>query len=123
VRAWSRALGFRVGGKIMRRQAELGQRVKAGRCWRSLTRRTTSWRPMPRVRRSAAAQTNRDLAAADFKRFEALKDQNFISGAELERRQTALKAAQAQLEQAQAQLAAQGNQAATPIWWPTCQAW
>jgi RND family efflux transporter MFP subunit len=40
-----------------------------------------------------------------------LRDQNFISGAELERRDTALKAAQAQLEQAQAQLNSQGNQA------------
>ena len=41
----------------------------------------------------------------------ALRDQNFISGAELERRETTLKAAQAQLDQAQAQLASQGNQA------------
>jgi RND family efflux transporter MFP subunit len=40
-----------------------------------------------------------------------LREQNFISGAELERRESAQKAAQAQLEQAQAQLAAQGNQA------------
>ena len=40
-----------------------------------------------------------------------LRDQNFISGAELERRETTLKAAQAQLDQAQAQLASQGNQA------------
>ena len=31
----------------------------------------------------ASATTQRDLAAADFKRFQALKDQNFISGAEL----------------------------------------
>jgi multidrug efflux system membrane fusion protein len=59
----------------------------------------------------AAASTNRDLAAADFKRYQALREQNFISGAELERRETTLKAAQAQLEQAQAQLASQGNQA------------
>jgi multidrug efflux system membrane fusion protein len=59
----------------------------------------------------AAALTNRDLAAADFKRYKALRDQNFISGAELERRETTLKAAQAQLDQAQAQLASQGNQA------------
>jgi RND family efflux transporter MFP subunit len=59
----------------------------------------------------AAAQTNRDLAAADYKRYKDLKDQNFISGAELERRDAALKAAQAQLEQAQAQLSSQGNQA------------
>jgi RND family efflux transporter MFP subunit len=50
------------------------------------------------------------LAAADFKRFAALKDQNFISGAELERRETTLKAAQAQLASAQAQSAAQSNQ-------------
>jgi RND family efflux transporter MFP subunit len=52
------------------------------------------------------------LAAADFKRFKDLRDQNFISAAELERRDVALKAAQSQLDQAQAQLAAQGNQSA-----------
>ena len=59
----------------------------------------------------AAAITNRDLAAADFKRFKELREQNFISGAELERREASLKAAQAQLDQAQAQLSGQGNQA------------
>jgi RND family efflux transporter MFP subunit len=59
----------------------------------------------------AAAATNRDLAAADYKRYVTLREQNFISGAELARRETTLKAAQAQLEQAQAQLASQGNQA------------
>ena len=57
-----------------------------------------------------AAATSRDLAAADFKRFQALKDQNFISGAELERRESNLKAAQAQFEQTRAQAAVQGNQ-------------
>ena len=57
-----------------------------------------------------SATTQRDLAAADLTRYRALKDQNFISGAELERREATLKAAQATLEQAQAQLAGQGNQ-------------
>ena len=38
-----------------------------------------------------------------------------------ERRQTTLKAAQAQLEQAQ--LALQGNQAGYARWWPMCRAW
>jgi multidrug efflux system membrane fusion protein len=56
--------------------------------------------------------TNRDLAAADFKRYKELRDQNFISGAELERRDAALKAAQAQLDQARRTGSAQGNQAA-----------
>lgn len=104
-------LGFRVGGKIVRRQAELGQRVKAGQVLAQLDAQDYRLAADAARAQVAAAQTNRDLAAADFKRFQALKDQNFISGAELERRDTTLKAAQAQLEQAQAQLASQGNQA------------
>lgn len=105
-------LGFRVGGKIVRRQAEAGQRVKVGQVLAELD--AQDYRLAADAARSqvAAAQTNRDLAAADLKRFAALKDQNFISGAELERRETAFKAAQAQLEQAQSQASAQGNQAA-----------
>lgn len=103
-------LGFRVPGKIVRRQAEVGQRVRAGQLLAELDPRDYQLAADAARAQVAAAQTNRDLAAADFKRFAALKEQNFISGAELERRDTALKAAQAQLEQAQAQLAAQGNQ-------------
>ena len=104
-------VGFRVGGKIIRRNAELGQHVKAGQVLAQIDAQDYKLAADAARAQTVAAQTNRDLAAADFKRFEALKAQNFISGAELERRQTALKAAQAQLEQAQAQLAAQGNQA------------
>ena len=59
----------------------------------------------------AAARTQRDLAAADFKRYAGLKEQNFISGAELERREASVKSAQATLDQTQSQLASQGNQA------------
>jgi membrane fusion protein, multidrug efflux system len=104
-------LGFRVGGKITRRQAELGQRVKAGQLLAQIDPQDFRLAADAARAQVAAAQTNRDLAAADYKRYAALKDQNFISGAELERRDSALKAAQAQLEQAQAQLSAQGNQA------------
>jgi len=105
-------LGFRVAGKIVKRQAELGQRVKAGQVLAQLDPRDYQLAADGARAQVAAAQTNRDLAAADFKRYAALKDQNFISGAELERRDTALKAAQAQLDQARSQLSAQGNQAA-----------
>ncbi len=104
-------LGFRVAGKILRRQAELGQVVKAGQVLAELDPQDYQLSADAARAQVAAAQTQRDLAAADFRRFAALKEQNFISGAELERRETTLKAAQAQLEQAQAQLAAQGNQA------------
>lgn len=105
-------LGFRVGGKIIRRQAELGQQVKAGAVLAQLDPQDYRLAADAARAQVAAAKTNRDLAAADFKRYQALREQNFISGAELERRETSLKAAQAQLDQAQAQLAAQGNQAA-----------
>jgi multidrug efflux system membrane fusion protein len=104
-------LGFRVAGKIVKRQAELGQRVKAGQVLAQLDPRDYQLAADAARAQLAAATTNRDLAAADFKRFTALKEQNFISGAELERRETTLKSAQAQLDQARAQLASQGNQA------------
>jgi membrane fusion protein, multidrug efflux system len=104
-------LGFRVAGKIVRRQAELGQRVKAGQVLAQLDPQDYKLAADAARAQVAAASTNLDLAAADFKRYSVLKDQNFISGAELERRETALKAAQAQLDQAKAQLASQGNQA------------
>lgn len=104
-------LGFRVPGKIVRRQAELGQRVKAGQVLAQLDPQDYQLAAHAAQAQVAAASTNRDLAAADFKRYAALRDQNFISGAELERRETTLRAAQAQLDQAKAQLASQGNQA------------
>ena len=104
-------LGFRVAGKIIRRQAELGQRVKAGQVLAQLDAQDYQLAADAARAQLAAATTNRDLAAADFNRYKALKDQNFISGAELERRETTLKAAQAQWDQARAQLATQGNQA------------
>jgi multidrug efflux system membrane fusion protein len=104
-------LGFRVGGKITQRQAELGQHVKAGAVLAQLDPQDYRLAADAARAQVAAASTNRDLAAADYKRYVTLREQNFISGAELERRETALKAAQAQLEQAQAQLASQGNQA------------
>lgn len=104
-------LGFRVAGKIVQRQAELGQRVKAGDVLAQLDPRDYQLAADSARAQLASATTQRDLAAADYKRYQTLKDQNFISGAELERRDATLKAAQATLDQARAQLSSQGNQA------------
>ena len=104
-------LGFRVGGKIIKRQAELGQRVEAGQVLAQLDPQDYKLAADAARAQMRAAGTNRDLAAADYKRYKELKEQNFISGAELERRDATFKAAQAQYEQAQSQLAVQGNQA------------
>lgn len=104
-------LGFRVGGKMIRRYVELGQSVKAGQVLAQLDPQDYKLAVDGVRAQAAAALTNRDVLAADYKRYQDLKDQNFISGAELERREAALKAAQAQLTQANAQLAIQSNQA------------
>ena len=104
-------LSFRVGGKIIKRQAELGQRVTAGQVLAQLDPQDYKLAADAARAQLQVAATNRDLAAADYKRYAALKEQNFISGAELERRESVLKAAQAQVHQAQSQLAVQGNQA------------
>ena len=105
-------LGLRVAGKITQRTVEVGQRVKAGQVLARLDPRDYQLATDAGRAQVVAATTQRDLAAADLARYKALKDQNFISGAELERREATLKAAQAALDQAQAQLAGQGNQAA-----------
>jgi RND family efflux transporter MFP subunit len=104
-------LGFRVGGKLVQRPAELGQRVAAGQLLALVDAQDFQLAAQAAQAQVGAAQSQRDLAAAEFKRFEALKAQNFISGAELERREASLKAADAALNQAKAQAQAQGNQA------------
>ncbi len=104
-------LGFRVAGKLLRRPAELGQRVRAGQVLAELDPQDYRLAAAAAQTQVVAARTSRDLAAADLKRYQILLAQNFISTAELERHDSALKAAQAQLEQAQSQAAVQGNQA------------
>lgn len=103
-------LGFRVAGKIIRRQAELGQRVQAGQVLAQLDPQDYRLSAEAAQAQVVAAQTSRDLAAADFRRYKELFDKNFIGGAELQRREATLKSAQAQLDQAQAQLHGQSNQ-------------
>ena len=105
-------LSFRVGGKLVRRHAALGDTVKLGQPLAQLD--PEDLRLGQDAARAAlqAATVNEQQARADYTRFKELRDQGFISSSELERRDTALKAAQAQLEQAQAQAGVQGNQAA-----------
>lgn len=103
-------LGFRVGGKLVQRPAEVGQRVKAGQLLARLDANDLALASDAARAQVAAAQTQRDLAAADLKRFTDLKAKGFVSGAEIERRQANLEAAEATLKQALAQSAVQGNQ-------------
>ncbi|MBL0726813.1 efflux RND transporter periplasmic adaptor subunit [Piscinibacter sp. HJYY11] len=104
-------LGFRVGGKVVRRVVNVGDSVKVGQVLAQLDPQDLKLGQAAAQASLVAAQANLDQSQADFKRFKELRDQGFISSAELERRETALKAAQAQFDQARAQASVQGNQA------------
>lgn len=104
-------LAFRVGGKVHSRPAEVGQVVKAGQVLASLDPQDLKLAHDAARAGVQTAQVNLDLVRADFARFKDLRDQGFISAAELDRREASVRAAAAQLEQARAQAAVQGNQA------------
>lgn len=104
-------LSFRVNGKLLSRAVNLGDAVKAGQVLARIDAQDLKLAEAAATAGVAAARTNRDQAGADYKRFVDLQRQGFISAAELERRDSAFKAAQAQLEQAKAQADVQGNQA------------
>jgi multidrug efflux system membrane fusion protein len=104
------ALGFRVGGKLLARPAEIGQRVKAGQLLAQLDPQDYQVTAQAAAAQLVAAQSNRDSVEADYRRYQGLFEQGFISAAELERREAAMKAAQAQWQQARAQSTVQGNQ-------------
>ena len=105
-------LGFRVAGKLTERPAQVGQVVKPGQLLARLDAQDYALGVQAATAARQAAQTQRDLAAADLKRYVELKNQGFVSGAEIERRESTLRSAEATLAQAQAQLALQGNQSA-----------
>lgn len=108
-------LGFRVGGKMTARPAEVGQRVRLGQPLAQLDPSDLKLQQEAAQAALRAAQASFDFAAADFKRYEELRAQGFISSMELERRETTLKSARAQLEQAKAQAEVQGNAAAYAV--------
>lgn len=103
-------LGFRVGGKLVRRLVELGQAVNAGQVLAQLDSQDLKLGQDSASAALLAAQVNLDQAQADYTRFKELRDQGFISSADLERRETTLKAAKAQADQAKAQVSTQANQ-------------
>jgi membrane fusion protein, multidrug efflux system len=112
VRARSESrLSFRVAGKMVSRPVDLGDAVKAGQVLASLDPMDLRLGQQAASSGLEAARVNADQAGADLKRFKELREQGFISAAELDRRDSTFKAAQAQYEQARAQASVQSNQA------------
>lgn len=104
-------LGFRVAGKLLSRDVQLGDRVRPGQVLARLDGQDLRLGAEAARAGVQAANVQLDLATADLRRFRELREQGFIGAAELERREAGVRSAQSQLDQAKAQLGVQGNQA------------
>lgn len=104
-------LGFRVGGKIVARKVDVGTIVKRGQPLMQLDPQDLKLAQAQANAGLQAAESNRDLARAELKRYQDLREKNFVSQAVLDAKETAFKAAQASYDQAVAAYKNQSNQA------------
>lgn len=104
-------LGFRVGGKIVARKVDVGSPVKRGQILMQLDPQDFQLSKAQANAGMMAAESNRDHARAEMKRYQELREKNFVSQAVLDGKETAFKAAQASYEQAVAAYRNQSNQA------------
>jgi RND family efflux transporter MFP subunit len=105
-------LGFRVAGKIIARQVDVGSVVKRGQVLMRLDPKDLQLAQAQAVAAVSSAASNRDTAKADLKRYQDLRDKNFVSQAVLDAKDTAYKSAQATYDQAEAAFKGQLNQTA-----------
>ncbi len=103
-------LGFRVPGKIVERLVEVGGRVRAGQPIARLDAHDLALAAASAKAQVAQFEADKILAAADLARYRALRAKNFISQAELERRQSLFDTAAARLDATQAQARQTANQ-------------
>ncbi|MET3118962.1 multidrug efflux system membrane fusion protein [Undibacterium sp. GrIS 1.8] len=103
-------LGFRVAGKIVLRKVDVGNLVKRGQVLMQLDPQDLALAQTQAKAGLMAAESNRDLARAELKRYQELRQKNFVAATVLESKETTYKAAQASYEQAQASYKNQVNQ-------------
>ena len=104
-------LGFRVPGKITARKVDPGTLVKKGQVLMQLDPQDLRLSQAQAKATLAAAETTRDLAKAELKRYQELRVKNFVSQAVLDEKLASFRAAQANVDAAQAGYFGQSNQA------------
>jgi RND family efflux transporter MFP subunit len=103
-------LAFRVGGKLIERHVEVGTRVRAGQVLARLDAEDLQQAAAGARAQVASVEAERDLAAADLKRYRELREKNFISQAEFDRRASAYTTADARLTAVRTQYQQASNQ-------------
>ena len=81
-------IGFRVGGKIVRRAVDVGEQVKAGQVIAELDAADYRLAAEAVNAQLRAARADYEFAALDLRRYEELLQKKFISPAEYQRRET-----------------------------------
>lgn len=104
-------LGFRVGGKIISRKVDVGSVVRRGQVLMDLDPQDLKLSQAQSMAALRAAETTRDLASAELKRYQELREKNFVSQAVLDAKLSGYKSAQAQVDSAQAAYRGMSNQA------------
>ena len=105
-------LAFRVGGRITARRAETGSQVVAGQLIATLDPQDYALAASGANSQRIAADAEARLAQQDLARFTQLREQNFISQAELDRRASTTKITLARAQQLRAEATRQANQRA-----------
>lgn len=108
-------LGFRVGGKIISRRVETGQRVRRGDELARLDPRDFDLAGQSANSALIAAQARLENARAEYARYQELSKKGFVSATDLERKRVELSAAEAQQEQAQSGLSLEQNRVADTV--------
>jgi len=106
------ALSFRVGGNLLRRQVDAGQRVRKGQLLAELDVADYALQARAAQAQYAAAEADLVRARDDQKRYAALAAQQLVSRSALDTQTAALKAAQGQADAARSNLDVARNQAA-----------
>lgn len=104
-------LAFRVPGKIIARKVDPGTVVKRGQVLMQLDPQDLRLSQAQAKAGLRAAETTRDLAKAELKRYQELRVKNFVSQAVLDAKLSAFNAAQASVDASQAAYFGQSNQA------------
>jgi len=104
-------LGFRIGGKIVARQVDVGAAVKSGQVLARLDPADVGLQAEAAKAQLAAAETDASYAKAELDRYQGLLDQKFISQSALDAKRNAYNSNRAKYQQARAQLAVTRNQA------------
>jgi RND family efflux transporter MFP subunit len=104
-------LGFRIGGKVIARNVDVGARVRKGEVLARIDPTDVGLQADAAKAAAAAARTELSFTQAEYQRYQGLFAQKFVSANALDQKKSAFEAARARVEQSEAQLAVSRNQA------------